>query len=107
MKKLNQNKLLCFIAMMAALFSAFDARANYQSTVLGDNPIAYYPLDLGVDTNGYATDVSGNGNMQRDNGLARCYMNIFLMHALYSFGKFWLACRGGRPARNLYTFRFE
>lgn len=46
------------------------ARADYQSTVLADNPLAFYPLNLEVDTGGTATDVSGNGN-------DGAYVNIF------------------------------
>ena len=38
------------------------ARADYQSTVLGDHPLAYFALDLTIDNNGIATDLSGNGN---------------------------------------------
>ena len=39
------------------------ARADYQATVLSDNPLAYYPLSVAVDPTGTtATDVSGNGN---------------------------------------------
>lgn len=48
------------------------ARADYTSTVLGDNPIGFWPLNLN-DTNGVngiATDVSGNDN----NG---SYVNIY------------------------------
>jgi autotransporter-associated beta strand protein len=36
--------------------------ADYRSTVLADTPLAFYPLDLSVDTSGTATDVSGNSN---------------------------------------------
>jgi len=52
------------------LATASTAHADYQSTVLGDHPLAFYPLNLDVDTSGTATDVSGNGN----NG---SYVNIF------------------------------
>ena len=38
------------------------ARADYKATVLGDNPLAYFALDLTVDNAGTATDLSGNGN---------------------------------------------
>src|ERR1022692_985500 len=58
------------IAAAVLLVTASMARANYQSTVLADNPLAFYPLNLDVDTSGTATDVSGNGN----NG---AYVNIF------------------------------
>src|SRR5260370_1040915 len=46
------------------------AGADYQSTVLPANPLAFYTFNLDVDTSGTATDVSGNGN----NGN---YVNIF------------------------------
>lgn len=36
--------------------------ADYQSTVLNDTPLAYYPLNLDVDTGAIATDLSGNNN---------------------------------------------
>jgi len=51
-----------FLSSLMALLGLCTARADYQSTVLGDNPLAYYPLNLAVDTNGTASDVSGNGN---------------------------------------------
>ena len=34
----------------------------YENTVLANKPIGYWPLDLIVDSNGTATDLSGNGN---------------------------------------------
>ena len=52
------------------LAAAPQVRADYQSTVLGDTPLAYYPLNLDVDTSGTATDVSGNGN-------GGTYINIY------------------------------
>ena len=51
-----------FVALGAALLSVLAARADYQSTVLADTPLAYYPLNLDVDTGSTATDLSGNGN---------------------------------------------
>src|SRR6202012_5136040 len=40
------------------------SQADYQSVVLNDNPIGYWPLSLydANATNGVATDLSGNGN---------------------------------------------
>jgi len=58
------------IAAAVVLATASMARADYRSTVLADNPLAFYPLNLDVETSGTATDVSGNGN----NG---SYVNIF------------------------------
>ena len=37
-------------------------RADYQSLVLADGPVAYYPLNLNVDTGSVISDISGNGN---------------------------------------------
>lgn len=50
------------LACALALATLTTARADYPSTVLGDIPLAYYPLDLSVDTQGFATDRSGNAN---------------------------------------------
>ena len=51
------------LAATSALVTAPLAHAaDYQTTVLGDSPLAFYPLNLAVDTSGTATDVSGNGN---------------------------------------------
>jgi hypothetical protein len=70
--KYSVRQPIAWFAVAAAvlLVTASMARANYQSTVLADNPLAFYPLNLDVDTSGTATDVSGNGN----NG---AYVNIF------------------------------
>jgi len=35
---------------------------NYQSDVLGDNPLAYYALNPGSDPSGVSPDLTGNGN---------------------------------------------
>ena len=60
-----------------ALIAAVTARADYESTILTDHPVGYWPLDLAVDTNidvntGHyiATDLSGHGNYGD-------YMNIY------------------------------
>jgi hypothetical protein len=58
------------VVAVAALASTPIARADYQSTVLADTPLAFYPLNLDVDTSGTATDVSGNGN-------DGSYVNVF------------------------------
>jgi len=49
---------------MALMLTAASGHAGYQSTILGDNPIGYWPLSLydANATNGIATDLSGNGN---------------------------------------------
>jgi len=51
-----------FVAIVVLLATIVNIRADYQSIVLGDNPLAYYPLDLNVDTGSTVTDLSGNGN---------------------------------------------
>src|SRR6266705_1463764 len=59
------------VAMSLMLMTAAPGHADYQSIILGDNPIGYWPLSLydANATNGIATDLSGNGN----NG---AYVNI-------------------------------
>jgi hypothetical protein len=49
-------------AVVLVLMTVSVAHADYKSTVLGDNPIAYFALDLTIDNNNVATDLSGNGN---------------------------------------------
>jgi hypothetical protein len=64
-------RLFGWLALVAsALATTSTVRADYQGTVLADNPLAFYPLNLDVDTSGTATDVSGNGN-------DGTYVNIF------------------------------
>jgi hypothetical protein len=63
MRKTIQSRIGAILAAQSLALAAFTAAgATYQSTVLGDNPLAYYPLNLNVDTSGTATDLSGNGN---------------------------------------------
>ena len=50
------------IAIGLMLMTVVSVRADYQSTVLNDHPLAYYALNLIVDNSGTATDLSGNGN---------------------------------------------
>lgn len=45
-----------------ALMVAAAARADYQSTVLTDNPLAFYALNPAVDGTSTAPDLTGNGN---------------------------------------------
>lgn len=52
------------ITVLMIMLSVSITRADYQSTVLNDHPVGYWPLSL-YDTNatnGLATDLSGNGN---------------------------------------------
>jgi hypothetical protein len=56
------------LGVLASCFAVGAARADYPSTILADNPAAYYRLDeAGGPT---ASDISGNGNngMYIDNG---------------------------------------
>jgi hypothetical protein len=57
-------RLFCrsILSVSLLLTMAATTRADYHSTVLADTPLAFYPLNLAVDTSGTATDVSGNGN---------------------------------------------
>jgi autotransporter-associated beta strand protein len=51
-----------FFAISLVLITAISARADYKSTVLADNPLAYYALNPAVDGTSTAPDLSGNGN---------------------------------------------
>lgn len=78
MKKIPSVGLfLSRTALTAAMaVVALNAQASYQSTVQGDHPIAYYPLDVSIDTGLTATDLSGNGNDGTYNGAAPIYNNV-------------------------------
>ncbi len=61
------------IATLALLATA-TARADYQSVVLTDHPLAFYPINSTVDPTGTtATDLSGNGNNGTYNGTTPQY----------------------------------
>lgn len=45
-----------------ALIMAATARADYQGTVLSDNPLAFYALNPASDPSGTSPDLTGNGN---------------------------------------------
>lgn len=72
MKTLNATsslygRFLTAIGLM--LMTVITVRADYQSTVLNDHPLAYYPINSSVDPTGAtATDLSGNGNNGTYNG---------------------------------------
>ena len=57
-----RGRSLAILALLALTVST--TRADYQSTVLNDHPVGYWPLSLydANATNGLATDLSGNGN---------------------------------------------
>ncbi len=67
---IRQPVIWSAVVAAAVLAAPSIVRADYQSTVLADNPLAFYPLNLDVETSGTATDVSGNGN-------DGSYVNIF------------------------------
>jgi hypothetical protein len=56
------GRILTLLALLALTVST--AHADYQSTVLNDHPVGYWPLSLydANAANGLATDLSGNGN---------------------------------------------
>src|ERR1700744_1622711 len=58
------GQLLVAAGLMLA--SVVAARADYQSTVLNDNPIAFYALNPASDPSSTSPDLTGNGN----NGIA-------------------------------------
>jgi hypothetical protein len=61
------GKFLIAIGLM--LMTVVTVRADYQSTVLNDHPLAFYPINSSVDPTGTtATDLSGNGNNGTYNG---------------------------------------
>jgi len=65
MKTQNSTHPFCaklVTAIGLALITAATARADYPSTVLGDNPLAYYALNPGSDPAGTSPDLTGNGN---------------------------------------------
>jgi len=72
MKKLNPINRRCqwlLVAVCLAVIPTISVQADYQSTVLSDKPLAYYPLNATVDPSGTnATDVSGNGYNGTYNG---------------------------------------
>ena len=75
------------MAMGLALMGAIAARADYQSTVLGDNPIAYYALNPGTDGSSLSPDLSGNGNNGTDfNVTPASGPTTFVTNAVYFDG---------------------
>lgn len=87
---LHYGKFLVIAAL--ALTAAITTRADYQSTVLADHPLAYYPINSNVDPVGIsATDVSGNGNNGTYNGTDPEFNTVtgpsaYLPNALYFDG---------------------
>jgi hypothetical protein len=81
-----------FAAIGLMLMPLVAVSADYQSTVLGDHPLAYYPINSDVDPTGTtATDLSGNGNSGTYNGTDPEFNTVpgpssFLPNALYFDG---------------------
>jgi autotransporter-associated beta strand protein len=67
-KYMKTQNLICrfcgwlFTATGLMLMTATTVHADYQSTVLADNPLAYYALNPAADGTSTAPDLSGNGN---------------------------------------------
>ncbi len=66
-----RHSLRTVAAAAVAVLAGLNAQAGYETTVLADNPLAFYPLNLSVDNAGTATDASGNGN-------SAPYYNVYL-----------------------------
>ena len=59
----SRNVHCRFLAAIGlALVAATTARADYQSTVLADNPVAFYALNPASDPAGVSPDLTANGN---------------------------------------------
>ncbi|HZI32335.1 MAG TPA: hypothetical protein VFF11_08325, partial [Candidatus Binatia bacterium] len=82
-----------------------NVHADYQGTVLGDQPVAYYPINSSVDPTGItATDLSGNGNNGTYNGTDPEYNTVpgpstYIPNALYfdGFTSYVDLSTGGNP----------
>ena len=109
MKIQKTIKHLCgrFLATVALTLTAvITARADYQSTVLADHPLAFYPINSSVDPAGQtATDLSGNGNNGTYNGTDPEFNTVpgpssFIPTALFfdGFTSFVDLSTGGNPA---------
>jgi fibronectin-binding autotransporter adhesin len=108
MKIQKPIKCLChrFLVTVALLLTAdFIARADYQSTVLNDQPLAFYPINSSVDPTGQtATDLSGNNNNGTYNGTDPEFNTVpgpsqFIPNALFfdGFTSFVDLSSGGNP----------
>ncbi|HVU27215.1 MAG TPA: LamG-like jellyroll fold domain-containing protein [Verrucomicrobiae bacterium] len=58
---LSTNHKIFFIVSLLTMATVI-SRADYQSTILGDNPLAYYALNPAADGTSVAPDLTGNGN---------------------------------------------
>jgi hypothetical protein len=108
MKKQNSTPHICgsFLTVIGlVLMAAITAHADYQSTVLNDHPLAFYPINSSVDPAGQtATDLSGNGNNGTYNGTDPEFNTVsgpspFIPNALFfdGFTSFVDLSTGGNP----------
>ena len=106
-QKLTKCLYSRFLATAAlALTASFTARADYQSTVVNDHPVAFYPINSSVDPTGQtATDLSGNGNNGTYNGTDPEFNTVpgpspFIPNALFfdGFTSYVDLSTGGNPA---------
>jgi hypothetical protein len=78
-----------FAAMGLTLAACSSVRADYKSTVLADNPLAFYDMSYYVDLSGYTNynDLTGNGNDgNATNTTAASGPSAFLPTAAYFTG---------------------
>src|ERR1700753_1363863 len=65
MKKQTSTRLFLarvFTVGSVAALTALNVRADYQSTVLADNPLAFYAVNPGGDVSSTEPDLTGNQN---------------------------------------------
>ena len=114
MKTLNVIHCNCgrvAVAMALMLMTAASGYADYQSVVLGDNPIGYWPLSLydANATNGIATDLSGNGNNAAYVNISPGFNNVsgptaFITNGVSLNGLYTYADLSGAPNKSLLNF---
>ena len=114
MKTLNIIHCNCgrvAVAMALMLMTAASGYADYQSVVLGDNPIGYWPLSLydANATNGIATDLSGNGNNAAYVNISPGFNNVsgptaFITNGVSLNGLYTYADLSGAPNKSLLNF---
>jgi Concanavalin A-like lectin/glucanases superfamily/Immunoglobulin domain len=99
------------IAVAVMLITAASAHADYQSTILGDNPIGYWPLSLydANATNGIATDMSGNANNGAYVNISPGYNNIlgptgFITNGVSFNGSYTYVDLSGAPNASILNF---
>ena len=97
--------------MALMLMTAASGYADYQSVVLGDNPIGYWPLSLydANATNGIATDLSGNGNNAAYVNISPGFNNVsgptaFITNGVSLNGLYTYADLSGAPNKSLLNF---